>query len=70
MVMGGGGTKRSLSGCNNDTVSAHCNSCNQGYCVDCSRGVHAFGGTSGYQSKNTWRVRKTMVLLLQVLLRL
>eukprot|EP00729_Bicosta_minor_P006641 gene6641-biopygen28941 len=40
---GGGGTKRSLCECDEDSIAVHCNKCNQNYCDDCDRIVHAKG---------------------------
>ena len=39
----GGGTKRSLCGCQEDSIAVHCGSCNQNYCDDCDKMVHGKG---------------------------
>lgn len=41
---GGGGTKRSLCECENDSISVHCGTCKQNYCDDCNEKAHSFGG--------------------------
>eukprot|EP00729_Bicosta_minor_P022072 gene22072-biopygen13446 len=46
----GGGTKRSLCECDEDSIAVHCDSCNQNYCDGCDRTVHA----KGRRKKHIW----------------
>eukprot|EP00729_Bicosta_minor_P032581 gene32581-biopygen15401 len=40
----GGGTKRSLCECEEDSIAVHCSKCNLNYCDDCDKRAHAKGG--------------------------